>query len=290
VFLSVACAMVLIGTLAPLVLELFGHSISVGPPYYGLMFVLLTAPLVLLLPWGPLTRWRAEALAGPVKSLLPAGAAALVLAMATLLFLSAPARAVVGLLGGAWVIGGTLAFLWRRKREGRLFTREMVGMALAHAGVGVFVIGVLVTESTSIERDVAMAPGETVEVAGYAFRFAGAQHRDGPNFAAERGTVTVTRDGREIAVLHPEKRRYRRGEVMTEAAIDPGFTRDLYVAMGEPIDSSGSWALRIYHKPFIRWIWLGALLMMAGGFWAAADRRFAMRGREVGTAGNGVPA
>src|SRR5690606_9390796 len=169
VFLSVACAMVLIGTLAPLVLELFGHSISVGPPYYGLMFVLLTAPLVLLLPWGPLTRWRAEALAGPVKALLPAGAAALVLAMATLLLLSAPARAVVGLLGGAWVIGGTLAFLWRRKREGRLFTREMVGMALAHAGVGVFVIGVLVTESTSIERDVAMAPGETVEVAGYAF-------------------------------------------------------------------------------------------------------------------------
>ena len=291
VFFSVACAMVLIGTLAPLVLEIFGHSISVGPPYYGLMFVLLTAPLIFLIPFGPLTRWRAEHWRGPLSALWPVAVAAIVLALLVALVLGAPVKSAIGVLGGAWVIGGTLVFLWRRHRERKLFTREMIGMALAHIGVGVFVIGVLVTESTSIERDVAMAPGETVEIAGYSFRFDGSRHRDGPNFAAERGTVTVFRGDRELTVLHPEKRRYRRGETMTEADIDPGFTRDVYVALGEPIDESGSWALRIYHKPFIRWIWLGALLMMLGGFWAAADRRYAVRRRnEAATTGDKVPA
>jgi cytochrome c-type biogenesis protein CcmF len=290
VFLSVACAMVLIGTLAPLVLEIFGHSISVGPPYYGLMFVLLTAPLVALIPFGPLTRWRAEPVSGPVKALMPAAAAAIVLALVVLLLAGPPLRSAVGVLGGAWVVAGTLVFLWRRHREGKLFTREMTGMAMAHIGIGIFVVGVLVTESTSIERDVAMSPGETVEVAGYSFRFDGSQHRDGPNFAAERGTVVVSRGSTVVAELQPEKRRYRRGETMTEAAIDPGFTRDVYVAMGEPIDDAGSWALRIYHKPFIRWIWLGALLMMLGGFWAAADRRYAMKRRDAANAANRVPA
>ncbi|MCK9488090.1 MAG: heme lyase CcmF/NrfE family subunit [Xanthomonadales bacterium] len=274
-FLTVACAMVLIGTLAPLALDaVTGDKISVGPPYFGLLFVLLTIPLIVLLPFGPLTRWRAEQWWRPVRALVPAAVAALATAAVLWLWLDLPFKAVAGILGGVWVILGTLIFLWRWRRDGRRLNRETVGMVLGHIGVGVFVIGVLVTEATSIERDVALSPGESIEIAGYQFRFDGSDHRSGPNFEAEYGTVTVFRDGREVLVMHPEKREYRRGEVMTEAALDPGFTRDLYVALGEPVDEAGGWALRVYHKPFIRWIWLGALLMMAGGFWVAGERRF----------------
>ncbi len=275
VFLTVACAMVLIGTLAPLALDaVTGDKISVGPPYFGLLFVLLTIPLIVLLPFGPLTRWRAEDWRRPLRALVPAVLAALATAAVLWLWLGLPFKAVAGILGGIWVILGTLVFLWRWRRDGRRLNRETMGMVLGHIGVGVFVIGVLVTEATSIERDVALSPGESIEIAGYQFRFDGSAHRSGPNFEAEYGTVTVFRDGREVLVMHPEKREYRRGEVMTEAALDPGFTRDLYVALGEPVDDAGGWALRVYHKPFIRWIWLGALLMMAGGFWVAGERRF----------------
>jgi cytochrome c-type biogenesis protein CcmF len=291
VFLTVACVMVLIGTLAPLALDAFtGEKISVGPPYFGLLFLLLTIPLVLLLPFGPLTRWRAEVPREPARMLLPAFVAAIAIAVAALLLLDLPFKAVAGLLGGIWVIAGTLAFFWQRLRERKSFTREMIGMTLAHLGVGVFVIGVLVTQATSIERDVAMSPGDSIEVAGYSFRFDGSDHREGPNFAAEYGTVTVLRGDREIIVMHPEKRSYRNNQVMTEVSIDPGFTRDIYVALGEPVDENGGWAVRIYHKPFIRWIWLGALMMMLGGFWAAADHRFATK-RQANVSANGkVPA
>ncbi len=288
VFLAVACAMVLIGTLAPLVFDAFtGAKISVGPPYFGLLFVLLTIPLIALLPFGPLTRWRSEK-AGPVlKILLPSALAAIVFA-GLLMLAGLPFKGAAGVLGGVWVALGTLTYVWQQWRARRRFTREIIGMVIAHIGVGIFVIGVLVTESTSIERDVALSPGESIEVAGYTFRFDGSDHRSGPNFEAEYGTVTVLRDDREVLVMHPEKRSYRRGEVMTEAVLDPGFTRDLYVALGEPVDDAGGWALRIYHKPFIRWIWLGALLMMVGGFWTAADRRFSAKRRAM--ANNDDPA
>jgi cytochrome c-type biogenesis protein CcmF len=282
VFLAVACAMVLIGTLAPLALDAFtGDKISVGPPYFGLLFTLLSIPLVALLPFGPVTRWRAEVMREPARLLMPAAIVAVIAAVLVAVFFGAPFKAVAGVLGGAWVLVGTAAFVWQRKRERRLFTREMIGMVLAHAGIGIFVIGVLVTEATSVERDLAMSPGDSVDVAGYTFRFDGSDHREGPNFAAEYGTVTVLRDGRELAVMHPEKRSYRNRQVMTEADIDPGFTRDIYVALGEPVDDAGGWAVRVYHKPLIRWIWLGALLMTLGGFWAAADRRFALARRSA---------
>src|SRR5690606_24116983 len=141
---------------------------------------------------------------------------------------------------------------------------------LAHAGVGVFVIGVLMTESASIERDLAMAPGESAEFGGYRFQFDGVRRVDGPNYKADQGQVTVFIGERVVAELRPEKRAYvAGGEIMTEAAIDPGFTRDLYVALGEPLGGSDSWAVRVYVKPFIRWIWFGALMMMAGGIVAA---------------------
>ncbi len=122
-----------------------------------------------------------------------------------------------------------------------------------------------------------LSPGQTESIGGYDFRFDGVQETSGPNWQGDQGTVTVMRKGKEIAVMHPQKRTYTRGQVQTESAIDPGVTRDLYVALGEPMDRSqpgGAWALRLYDKPFVRWIWAGGLLMMLGGFFAAADRRF----------------
>jgi cytochrome c-type biogenesis protein CcmF len=144
----------------------------------------------------------------------------------------------------------------------------------------VFLIGVLLSESLSVTRDVRMAPGDVQTVAGYQFRFDGVKGTVGPNWQADQGSVTVTRDGATIAVMHPQKRTYTRGEVQTTSAIDPGITRDLYVALGEPMDPQhieGAWALRLYSKPFVRWIWLGGLLMMLGGFVSAADKRFRLR-------------
>ena len=148
-------------------------------------------------------------------------------------------------------------------------------MVLAHAGLGVFLAGVTLTDSLSIEKDVAAKAGQTFELRGHEFRFEGAGIVQGPNYRADRGTVVVTRDGAKIATMHPERRAYASGgQVMTEAALDGAFHRDLYVALGEPLDDAGTWALRLYVKPFVRWIWLGALMMAIGGFVVAGDRRF----------------
>ena len=152
--------------------------------------------------------------------------------------------------------------------------RAFWGMTLAHTGLGVFIIGVTFTTVYSIEKDVALGPGDSADVAAYQFRFDGVRPVAGPNYQADQGMVTVLRDGRPVARLTPEKRVYRvQQSPMTEAAVDAGLFRDLYVALGEPL-GDGSWALRIYHKPYIRWIWLGCVLMSIGGILAAADKRY----------------
>jgi cytochrome c-type biogenesis protein CcmF len=167
---------------------------------------------------------------------------------------------------------------WRQVSDPKrraAFTGGRVGMLLAHLGVGVFVIGVLVKESTTLELDVRMAPGDSVPVRGYQIEFAELRTYTGPNYRSEQGVFHVRRGDRILTTLNPAKRAYKSGgERMTEAAIDAGFTRDVYVSLGEPIGDDGAWAVRVYHKPFVRWIWLGALLMMAGGFAAAADKRY----------------
>jgi len=145
----------------------------------------------------------------------------------------------------------------------------------------VFFFAVLLTEATSVEKDVAVASGQQVVAGDYTFRFDGVQRATGPNYLSDRGSVSVFRGDRQIAVLHPEKRQYAAGgQIMTETAIDPALNRDLYVALGEPIDTRGGWALRVYVKPWVRCIWLGALLMALGGFTTALDRRF-RRNAEV---------
>ena len=282
--LTTACAMVLIGTLFPLFADAMHLGrYSVGPPYFGTMFMLLMAPLVLLVPFGPLTRWQREQTSLPIKLLLPWLVLALIAGgIAFLTLPNAAWKTIAGIVVGLWLLCGTLRFVLRRLAlPGQRFTAEMLGMSFAHIGIAVFFFGVLLTESTSVQKDVAVARGQQVEAAGYTFRFDGVQRATGPNYVADRGTVSVFRGDRRIASLHPEKRQYAAGgQIMTETAIDPGLHRDLYVALGEPVDARGGWALRVYVKPWIRCILLGALLMALGGFTAACDRRF-RRNAEV---------
>ncbi|KQY52608.1 heme lyase CcmF/NrfE family subunit [Lysobacter sp. Root494] len=276
--LSSACAMVLLGTLYPLLADALDlGKISVGPPYFALMFMVLMAPLLLLVPFGPITRWQREQASKPLAMLLPWAALAVLAGVAAYFFTPQSSwKVLAGVLAAMWIAVGTARFVWSRfEQTGRQFTAEMLGMTLAHLGIAVFVIGALLTEGLSQQREVAVMQGQRVELGRYAFRFDGAERYQGPNYIGDRGTVTVFHDDAPLTVLHPEKRAYASGgQVMTEAAIDPGFTRDLYVAMGEPL-GGGSWALRVHVKPFVRWIWAGALLMMLGGLVAATDRRFA---------------
>ncbi|HEX5123858.1 MAG TPA: heme lyase CcmF/NrfE family subunit, partial [Rhodanobacteraceae bacterium] len=279
-----AAAMVLLGTLYPLLGEALNLGrISVGPPYFGFMFVLLMLPVVLLVPFGPFLRWRNGDWRAAVGGLKPAlfgaiGVAAAAAVIASVVASGLPPSAIVGVAASLWVgLGIALYALmrWRTAPRGRRYTPEMLGMILAHFGIAIFLAGVLTVGATSIEKDIRLAPNETIALGGLTFRFDGVKGSEGPNFKADRGTLTVLKDDAVVATLNPEKRQYSRGtQVQTESAIDPGLFRDIYVALGEPIGTDGAWAVRIYIKPFVRWIWLGGLFMMLGGFVAATDRRF----------------
>ena len=278
--LSTACAMVLLGTLYPLLadaLEL--GKISVGPPYFSLLFIILMAPLVALVPFGPLFRWQRDQPSRVVAMLWPWLVLAVVAgAIAFFLAPQGPWKVAAGVAGAVWVGFGTLRFAWSRLRPGNgsrgRLTPEMWGMVLAHVGLAVFLVGALLVEGMQVQREVAVRPGELVDLGDYEFRLVAVERHPGPNYVADRGTVEVLRNGTPYTTLHPEKRAYASGgQVMTGAAIDKGVPRDLFVARGEPLGDD-AWALRMQIKPFVRWIWAGALLMMLGGFVTAADRRF----------------
>jgi cytochrome c-type biogenesis protein CcmF len=281
---AVAAAMVLLGTLFPLIGDALNlGKISVGPPYFGFLFPLLMAPVVLLLPFGPFLRWGKGDVPMLKSLLLRVVIAALACAIIAAFLVDGNLKAIVGVAAAVWIMVGVLLYAYKRWREmprGRRYPAEMAGMLLAHLGVAVFVVGVLLSESLSVTRDVRMAPGETQHIGSYDFRFDGVHHATGPNWTADQGVVTVTRGEKQIAVMHPQKRTYPRGQVQTESAVDAGVTRDLYVALGEPMDANnveGAWALRLYYKPFIRWIWAGGLLMMLGGLVCATDKRFRIK-------------
>src|SRR5690606_12947958 len=212
-------------------------KISVGPPYFALLFTLLMAPLVLLLPFGALTRWQRDQASRPLAMLAPWAAVAVL--MGVVAFFLAPQggwKVVAGVVGASWVALGTLRFVWTRvSGRGARMTAEMLGMTLAHLGVSVFLVGTLLVEGLQQQHEVAVKPGQTIELDKYSFRFDGVAERNGPNFQASYGTVQVFVDDRPLALLHPEKRTYLGGQVMTEAAIIAGVTRDVFVAIGEPL-------------------------------------------------------
>jgi len=276
----VMTAMVLIGTLYPLLIDAMGAGkISVGPPYFGLLFTWLLVPMVLALPIGIYSRWQKDTgsrLAGmlrwPMVMALVFGAGVWIMEP-DIGFVSA-----AGVTGGAWVIFASIFYVGHllvRKNSFKI-PASVLAMTLAHVGLGVFLIGLSLVSTLSTEKHLRMEAGDTYQMADYSFEFLGTKIVQGPNYTADEGEFVVYKGDKEITRLYPQKREYaQRGNTMTEAAIDPGFTRDLYVSLGEPLDQNGrAWAVRVYHKPFIRWIWLGAILIMAGGFLAAANKRY----------------
>ena len=281
VLLVVVAGAVALGTLYPLAYQALGWgTLSIGPPWFNLMFAPFMLMLALLVGVGPHTRWRGDAMGRLASRLRPAAIAALLLGVLVLFLLSVRTLGVgLAVLIAVWVAASTLLNLFRRlrgrERAGiRTVPRGFLGMTLAHLGVAAFTLGAALTTSVSTERDVRLMPGEAHELAGYRFELLGIHEIPGPNYDARRALVDVRQDGERVALLTPEKRIYRsQGQAMTEAAVDAGLTRDLYVALGEPLDG-GAWAMRIHHKPFIRWIWGGAALMVLGGILAVTDRRY----------------
>jgi cytochrome c-type biogenesis protein CcmF len=284
VLLVVTASSILLGTLYPLVIDALGlGKISVGPPYFNAIFIPLMAPLALAVGFGMLLRWKKDTigqLALRVRWIITAciiGGLLLPLLMPVYSW-----AAALGLTLALWTIAMTgLSFVDRLGSKGFSLQRIQTipagfyGMSIAHLGIAVFVIGITLTSVYSIEKDVRMEPSESIDMSGYIFEFKGVTQTKGPNYLAQQAFVTVSHEGKEVAILEPQKRVYQVQTMpMTEAAIDAGLFRDLFVAIGEPLGDQGAWSLRIYYKAFIRWIWMGAVFMAAGGLFAAFDRRY----------------
>jgi cytochrome c-type biogenesis protein CcmF len=296
VLLLVAAAAVLLGTLYPLVLDALGlGKISVGPPYFEAVFVPLMAPAVLLAGIGPFVAWRKGDAAALARRLRWALAVVLALALVAPLALGRWSPLVAfGLLLALWIfVTSAIHFVARYRAQpaalgafGRLraLPSAFIGMLLAHVGIGVFVVGVTLVKGYEAERDLRMETGDTATLGGYTFRLDGIEEQvQGPNYVATRARIVALRGDRVVAKLSPEKRVYRVQQMpMTEAAINPGLTRDLYVSLGDPL-GAGAWTVRIHVKPFVDWIWGGCLIMALGGLFALADRRYrvAQRRREA---------
>jgi cytochrome c-type biogenesis protein CcmF len=279
--LAAAAGTVFLGTLYPLAIDALGAGkISVGPPYFESVFVPLMAPALFLMGIGPLARWKQASV--PELAVLLRWALAVSLALGLILpFAFGRWHALVGfgLALAAWIVLTSILSLRKSLKQ----TRAHYGMVLAHLGVAVFVVGVTLVKGYESEQDARMKPGDSLELAGYAFRLDEIREVRGPNYVAAQAKLSVTRAGRAVTTLYPERRIYRvQEQVMTEAAIDPGLTGDLYASLGDPLEG-GAWLVKVQHKPFVDWIWGGCLIMALGGLLAASDRRyrFSMKRKEV---------
>lgn len=282
VFLVVSAASVLLGTLYPLLIDaLHLGKISVGPPYFNSVFVPIMIPLLVLMGIGPWTSWKNSNLLDVIKRLWIAAlvaviAAALIpFAMGEFTWLSS-----LGFLLAFWVITSGVLQIIRQAKAGKP-TRSFIGMQVAHLGIAVFTIGVTMVGAYQEEKDVRMLPGESVSVGGYDIQLQGVSPVPGPNYKAMQGTFLLTRNGQLEATMYPEKRNYFSSTMpMTEAAIDASLTRDIYVSLGEELDDK-AWAVRVYYKPFVDWIWGGCVLMALGGLLAMSDKRYRMKLKKV---------
>jgi cytochrome c-type biogenesis protein CcmF len=293
VLLLVATAAVLLGTLYPLLLDALDlGKISVGPPYFDAVFVPLMVPVVFLMGIGPVARWKqAEVPDLWLRLRWALGATVVAAGLSAWMAGKISAMSVLGWLLGWWIVasvatdlwdrvdprGGGMGLAWRRTRQ---LPRATVGMMVAHLGVAMFVFGVTAVRTLEVERDVTMLPGQSTQVGDLRFTLDTFRERQGPNFRAVQGVVTVTdtaRGDRVVARMTPEKRIYRVQTMpMTEAAIRSGLKGDLYVSLGEPVDG-GAWIVRVYVKPLVTWIWGGCVLMALGGLLAITDRRYRAR-------------
>ncbi|MFM2396921.1 MAG: hypothetical protein RLZZ144_171 [Pseudomonadota bacterium] len=292
VLLTVASASVFLGTLYPLFMDALGFGkLSVGPPYFQAVFVPLMVPMILMMGLGPVARWKQSSVPDIWQRIKWALASSMVIALLLPLVIGhwTPMIAL-GLLLAFWVITTTLSDAYKRiSGEGALSARlkkqtlSYYGMQFAHLGIAIFIIGVTLVKGYETERDVRMDIGDTVAAGGYVFRFDGVSQQPGPNYIANQGHFTVKdNNGKLVTELFPEKREYNAsGMPMTEASIKTGLFGDLYVSLGEPIpDSNGAWAVRVYIKPFVDWIWGGCLLMALGGILAISDRRYRIHAKK----------
>ena len=278
VFLVVSAGSVLLGTLYPLLIDaLHLGKISVGPPYFNSVFVPIMVPLLVLMGIGPWASWKQSNLLSIIKRLWLAGAVALVAGVAIPLIMGQFTwLAGMGFMLAFWVIASGFMQIVRQAKAGKP-TRSFIGMQVAHLGIAVFVIGVTMVGAYQEEKDVRMSAGDTVTVGGYQIQLQGVNPARGPNYQAMRGTFLLSKDGGSQTSLYPEKRSYFSSTMpMTEAAIDAGLTRDIYVSLGEELGDQ-SWAVRVYYKPFVDWIWGGCLLMALGGVLAMSDKRYRMK-------------
>ena len=282
VFLVVSAASVLLGTLYPLLIDaLHLGKISVGPPYFNSVFVPIMIPLMVLMGIGPWASWKNSNLLDVVKRLWIAALVAVIAAtvipfvMGEFTWLSS-----LGFLLAFWVIASGILQIIRQARAGKP-TRSFIGMQVAHLGIAVFVIGVTMVGAYQEEKDVRMLAGESVSVGGYQIQLESVGPVPGPNYKAMQGTFLLSRNGKLEATMHPEKRNYFSSTMpMTEAAINTGLTRDIYVSLGEELEDK-AWAVRVYYKPFVDWIWGGCLLMALGGVLAMSDKRYRMKLRKA---------
>ncbi len=294
ILLCIAAGLILLGTLYPLILEAVNDDkISVGPPYFETAFMIPMLPLLVAVGVGMHTAWRSASVADVRRKLQ--GAAVLAVALGILVPLlvygGISALTAVGVTAGAWVVITAVVDPVRQLAgRGPKLTQAALGMSVAHLGVGLFVLGVTVTSSFGLATDQRIVPGETARVGDYEIVFRSTEPVTGPNYRGLRGEVTVQRNGQPVATLYPEKRIYDvRTSAMTEAGIDAGWSRDIFVALGDEL-GNGAWSIRLQYKPLIRFIWFGAIVMAIGGLIAGTDRRYRVRVRAAAAAPATAPA
>jgi cytochrome c-type biogenesis protein CcmF len=293
VLLVCAAAAVLLGTLYPLVLDGLGlGKLSVGPPFFDIVFPLFMVPALFLMGIGPMARWRQTSLPEIAVRLKWAAAVGVAVAILVPVVEGRGSWLVsLGMLLAAWIVATSAVNLWGRLRPGEggqlgaklaALPRGYLGMLLAHTGVAVFVVGVTLVKGYEVEKDLRMDVGDTAAIGPYTIKFDGTSEGKGPNYQYLRGEFEVYRGDALVRRMHPEKRKFNTsGQPITDAAIAPGFTGDLYISMGDAV-SDTAWVIRVYHKPFIDWIWAGCLLMAAGGATALSDRRYRLAERRAG--------
>ncbi|MSM60538.1 heme lyase CcmF/NrfE family subunit [Escherichia coli] len=291
VLLVAAMLVVLLGTLLPLVHKQLGlGSISIGEPFFNTMFTWLMVPFALLLGVGPLVRWGRDRPRKIRNLLIIAFISTLVLSLLLpwLFESKVVAMTVLGLAMACWIAVLAIAEAALRISRGTKTTFSYWGMVAAHLGLAVTIVGIAFSQNYSVERDVRMKSGDSVDIHEYRFTFRDVKEVTGPNWRGGVATIGVTRDGKPETVLYAEKRYYNTaGSMMTEAAIDGGITRDLYAALGEELEN-GAWAVRLYYKPFVRWIWAGGLMMALGGLLCLFDPRYRKRVNPQKTAPEAV--
>ena len=276
ILLVVAAATILLGTLYPLILDSLNlGKISVGPPYFNTVFIPLTIPLALLAGVGAITRWKRDRASRLMRELRTPLIISLIIGLSWPLF-GMPYYSIAAGLGGTlglWAVVAAVHGLWRnlssQHSRGKFPTisASIIGQSIAHGGIGIFVIGITFASVYTIEKNLRMAPGNEYLINNYIYRFEGVESREGPNYRADVGIIKVFRDRNLVATLHPEKRFYaKQDNPMTEAGIRARFFGDLYAVLGEKLNSDGTWSIRLYYNAFVRWIWLGPLLMALGGF------------------------